>query len=160
VRRHETRRKRQEGQIGCGSCFIVGGLAGTLVLYVLHTICYCTVAPARIIPPQSEFVMGMCITRPAPKSQQGVPRAEGPALQARLHQFPCPLICCPSGLFPSVNLGHQRGWHMKRWISSGPPFLTAAVGWQHVSHSAATPEWQAKDFEVLVKTNYKTMNGR
>lgn len=33
--------------------------------------------------------------------------------------------------------------------------MTAAVGWPHVSQSAATPEWQARHFDVQAETRIR-----
>lgn len=90
-----------------------------------------------------------------PKPARGATRRGTRAAGQALPRLPCPLSCLSKWALAAVNSGYQRGWHMKRWICSGPPSMTAAVGWPHVSQSAATPEGQARHFDVRAETQIR-----
>lgn len=107
---------------------------------------------------ETEETRGSCfIARKSIKAGKGCHEQRDPRCRPGAAAAPVPTeLLVQVGFLPAVNLDHQRGWHMKRYLGryiySGPPFLTAAVSWRHVSQSAATPEWQARHFDVQNKT--------
>lgn len=81
-------------------------------------------------------------------------RAAGQALQ----RLPCPLSCLSKWAFACCNFGPSARLAHETLDMQRSTLLTAAVGWPHVSQSAATPARQASNCDVQAETRIRQVD--